>query len=102
MALHPDEHLETEAVVALGIGIALFVGGGALAWARGSGHLLWPRLGILAVFIVALVLVAEEQPVVVVSVTAAAMLAIVFVEAWRSPALSPGEGAMVTSEAEAA
>ncbi len=86
MVLHPGEHLETAGVVALALGLVLFVGGGAAAWARASRQLLLPRLGVLAALVVALVLAADAQPPVVLGIVAAAIGAIALVEQLQHPA----------------
>ena len=86
MVLHPGERHETEGMVALALGLVLFVGGGAAAWARAGRQLLLPRLGMLAALVVALVLAADAQPPVVLTIVAAAIAAIAIVEQVQHPA----------------
>ena len=92
MVLHPGEPLETAGMVALALGLVLFVGGSAAAWARAGRQLLWPRLGILAALVVALVLAADAQPPVVLTIVAVAIAAIAIVEQVQHPARHILEG----------
>ena len=86
MALHPGEHLEPGSMLALGGGLALFVGSGVLAWLRTARRLLWPRLGVLALLSAALYLVRNEEPIVVLSVVAVGLFVITAIEELRAPA----------------
>lgn len=86
MVLHPREPLDTAVLVALALGLVLFVGGGAAVWARAGRKLLLPRLGLLTALVVALVLAADAQPAVVLTIVAVAIAAIAIVEQVRDPA----------------
>ncbi len=86
MVLHPGEPLETAGMVALALGLVGFVGGGAAAWARASGQLLLPRLGVLTVLVAALALAVDAQPAVVLTIVAVAIAAIAIVEQLLDPA----------------
>jgi low temperature requirement protein LtrA len=86
MVLHPGSHLETEAMFALALGLVLFVGAGAIAWLRAGRQLLIPRLGVLAALVVALVLAAEEEPVVVLAIIAVGIAVIAVLEQVMHPA----------------
>ena len=86
MVLHPGEPLETAGIVALALGLVLFVGGGAAAWARAGRQLLLPRLGVLTALVVTLVLAADAQPWVVLTIVAVAIAAIAIVEHVQHPA----------------
>ena len=86
MVLDPDQHLETAGIVALGLGLVLFVGGGAAAWARAGKQLLLPRLGVLVLLVIALFLAADAQPLVVLTIVAVAIAAIAVIEQLQHPA----------------
>ena len=86
MVLHPGEPLETAGMVALALGLVAFVGGGAVVWARAGRQLLLPRLGVLTALVVALVLAADAQPPVVLTIVAVAIAAIALVEHVQQPA----------------
>ena len=86
MVLHPGEPLETAGMVALALGLVLFVGGGAAAWARAGRQVLLPRLGVLTALVVALVLAADAQPPVVLTIVAVAIAAIAIIEHVQHPA----------------
>ena len=86
MVLHPDAPLETAGMVALALGLVLFVGGGAAVWARAGRSLLLPRLGVLAALVGALILAADAQPPVVLTIVAVAIAAIAIVEQVQHPA----------------
>ena len=86
MVLDPDQHLETAGIVALGLGLVLFVGGGAAAWARAGKQLLLPRLGVLVLLVIALFLAADAQPPVVLTIVAVAIAAIAVIEQLQHPA----------------
>lgn len=92
MVLHPDHHLETAGMVALTLGLVLFIGSGAVAWMRAGKHVLWPRLGLLAALVVALVLAADAQPSVVLLIVAVGVAAIAVVEQVQHPSRSEIEG----------
>jgi len=88
---HPDEPAPTAVLASLGIGVALFVASSALSLRLVGGHVLVPRLAILALMLVALVVVAPMQPVWPLLVVAAALLAIVVIEGSgpMSPSAAP-------------
>jgi low temperature requirement protein LtrA len=92
MVLHPGQPLETAGMVALVLGLVGFVGGSAAVWARAGRQLLLPRLGVLAALVVALVLAADAQPAVVLTIVAVAIAAIAIVEQARDPARRVLEG----------
>jgi low temperature requirement protein LtrA len=78
---HPATPTSGEVVGALGTGIALFVGSSAFVYWRTCGHLLVARLAILVVTEVALLLLADQDPVWLLGSAAVGTLAIVVVEA---------------------
>ena len=43
MVAHPGAEVSADVLAALGLGIGLFIGAGALAWARARGQVLWAR-----------------------------------------------------------
>lgn len=86
MVLHPNEHLETPALIALGLGLVLFVGAAAAAWARASKQLLLVRMAVLAALVVALFIAADARPQVVLAIVAVALTAIAAIEEWQHPA----------------
>jgi low temperature requirement protein LtrA len=86
MVLHPGDHLETAGLVALVLGLVLFVGGGALSWARAGHQVLLPRIAVLAALVVALVLVADQQPAVMLTIIGVAIAAIAVLEQVMHPA----------------
>ncbi|NQU37426.1 MAG: low temperature requirement protein A, partial [Actinobacteria bacterium] len=59
MLLEPFETLEEPAVVAIAIGVSLFVGFTALAWARIARRTLWPRFLVLVVLWIGLAVLAS-------------------------------------------
>ena len=92
MILHPDEHLETAGLVALSIGLALFVGSAAVAWLRAGRQLLVVRLVLLALTIVMLWVAADGKPPVTLAILAAGVGAIALAEHVRHPARAVLEG----------
>jgi low temperature requirement protein LtrA len=80
IGLHPDEPAPAAVLASLGIGVALFVASSALSLRLCGGHLLVPRLAILAVMVLAIVLVAPLPPVWPLLVVAGALFAIVWIE----------------------
>jgi low temperature requirement protein LtrA len=80
IAHHPNDVQPTAVVVALGAGIALFVGMSAFASWRASGRVLVPRLVTLGITLVALALVANQEPVWQLSTVALGLLVIVLLE----------------------
>ena len=86
MILHPNEHLATAGLVALTFGLVLFIGSGAMAWLRAGKQLLLPRLVVLAALVLALVLVQDAQPPVVLAIVAVGVGAIALIEQLRPPA----------------
>ncbi len=80
IAHHPDDVQPTEVVVALGVGIALFVGMSAFASWRTSGRILVSRLVTLGCTLAALALVSNQKPVWQLTTVALGLLVIVVLE----------------------
>jgi low temperature requirement protein LtrA len=78
--LHPDEPAEAAVVVALAVGIGLFVGCSAAAFRRVTGVLLVERLVIAAVTMLAIGALGSLDPIWPLLAAAAGLLAIVLVE----------------------
>ncbi|MDQ1431175.1 MAG: hypothetical protein QOF40_1777 [Actinomycetota bacterium] len=74
-----------EVVAALGVGVALFVGGSAFVLWRACRQVLVPRLAILAATEVLLVVLATQEPVWLLTAVAAGVFAIVIVEGLTHP-----------------
>ena len=91
---HPDEHASPEVVAALGVGIALFVGAGALAWWRLSGRILLPRLVVLCVMGGGLAIVSGLEPVWPLATVAIALVAIIAIESTRPRSSAAVQGAL--------
>lgn len=87
MLRNPAEHLDTAGVLALGIGVTLFVGATALSWLRISHRWLWPRLAVLVVMWLGLLIAAPHAPAWAILCVAAALLVIAAVE-YRTQAVS--------------
>jgi low temperature requirement protein LtrA len=85
---HPATAPPGEVVAALGVGVALFVGGSAFVYWRVCGQVLVPRLAILAATEVLLVALAAQEPVWLLTAVAAGVLAIATVEALTHPETS--------------
>jgi low temperature requirement protein LtrA len=85
--VHPDDPMTGPVLAALGVGVALFVACSALSLRILGGPALVPRLVALVVMSVALVVIGavSAPPVVPLGIVAAALLAIVIVEAARPP-----------------
>jgi low temperature requirement protein LtrA len=83
MVLHPTVALPDEFVLALGVGIALFVGGTAAAYLRATWSLLVPRLLILALGLVVLAVAASQDPWVLLAIVAVTLLAVTVAEHGR-------------------
>jgi low temperature requirement protein LtrA len=79
---HPATPPAGEVVGALGAGIALFVGSSAFVYWRTCGHVLVARLAFLAGTEVALLLLADQDPVWLLAAGAVGTLATVIVEAF--------------------
>jgi low temperature requirement protein LtrA len=80
--VHHPAHAPSGAIVAaLGVGVTLFVGSSAFAYWRTSGHVLMPRLVILAITMAALALVSSSEPIWLLVVVAVGLLAIATIEA---------------------
>jgi low temperature requirement protein LtrA len=77
---HPDEPVSLAVLAALAVGVTLFVGSSALSLRLCGGPLLKPRLGILALMLIALVFVAPLAPVWPLLVVAVALFGIVLIE----------------------
>ena len=90
LVAHPADPLPGAVVVALGAGIGLFVGFSALAYWRLSGRILVLRLALLGAMLLGLAVVAPLAPVWPLAVVAAALLAIVVIEAVRPEVESSG------------
>ena len=86
----PTEHLDFAGVVALALGVTLFVGATAMSWLRISRRWLWPRLLALAIMWLGLLIAAPHAPAWAVLCVAAALVVIAIVE-YRGRILStPG------------
>jgi low temperature requirement protein LtrA len=85
IVIHPDEPLHTEVLLALGAGVALFVGCSALSYWRATGQVLVARLAILAVTLVALGFTKPFDPAVSMTVVLIGVAAVVLVEELRPP-----------------
>jgi low temperature requirement protein LtrA len=77
---HPDAAASGEVVASLGVGVALFVGSSAFVYWRTCGRLLGKRLAILLVTEGVLLLVAEQDPIWLLTTMAVGMLAIAVTE----------------------
>ena len=78
--LHPERPAETAVIVSLAVGIGLFIGASALAYWRISRQVLVARLGLVAVTLLTVVLLADADPLWPLLATAAGLLAIVVAE----------------------
>jgi low temperature requirement protein LtrA len=85
MVAHPDEPAEGAVVLALGVGVALFVAFSAVSFWRLHGRVLVERLALLAVMAGLLVVVAPMAPIWPLAAVAVTLLAIVVVETVRPP-----------------
>jgi low temperature requirement protein LtrA len=88
---HPAAAAHGEVVAALGVGVALFIGGSAFVFWRTCGQVLVPRLTILAATEIVLVALATDDPVWLLTAVAAGVFAIVIVEGLTHPE-TIGEG----------
>jgi len=77
---HPGDVPATEVTLALGVGVTLYVVAAACSLWRASRVVLWPRLGIMALTMVALAIVSSAEPAWQLGVVAAGLLVIVLVE----------------------
>ena len=77
---HPDHPLELAGRLALGLGLTLFVGGMIAALWRAHGHILWPRVVILAVTFAAILVVAGVTPLVTLLIAFVGIVAIAILE----------------------
>jgi low temperature requirement protein LtrA len=77
---HPDEPASAAVIASLGIGVSLFVACSALSLRLLGGPILKPRLLILAGMVLLTAVVASVQPVWVLLVVAASLIAIVVIE----------------------
>ena len=89
---HPDEPSRPEVVLALGVGVALFVGFSAVSWRRLGGGWLPHRLAIVVLMVPGLVLAAPLAPVGSLVVVAVALAAIVAIEELRPPTAGHAPG----------
>ena len=80
MVAHPNEPLEPEVLAALGVGLGLFLGASALAWARARRRLLWVRLLVAAVIGVLFVPAANLDPGWILLLVAAGLLVVIAAE----------------------
>ena len=80
MVHHPDALPPGEVVAALGVGVALFIGSSAFAYWRTCGRVLVARLVILVVLELGLWLVASNDPVWPLAITAIGLFTIAVIE----------------------
>ena len=85
MVHHPGDAAHTDVLVALGLGLALFLGASALAWLRASGELLWARIGAVLVLAGGLVVAADAEPVWVLTLVAGVLAGVVAIETVMRP-----------------
>ena len=82
MLHNPTEHLDFAGIVALALGVTLFVGATALSWLRVSGRWLWPRLLLLGVMWASLIVAAPHAPAWAIWCVAVTLLVIIVLEYW--------------------
>ena len=87
---HPDEGLHSEVTLALGSGVALFVGFSAFALWRARGILLVPRLALLVATLVGVAVVPDSSPVWPLAALALGLLVVIVSEELRRPATDAG------------
>jgi low temperature requirement protein LtrA len=85
IVVHPDEPASMAVIVALGVGVALFVGFSSVAYWRLSGRFLLPRVAILAAMVPVLAVTAPLQPVWPLVGVAVTLFALVAYESVRAP-----------------
>jgi low temperature requirement protein LtrA len=76
----PAEPAPPAVLASLGVGVALFVASSALSLRLLGGAILWPRLAIIGLLLVALIVAPPLQPVLALAAVAVALLAIVLIE----------------------
>ena len=86
---HPGDPLQSEVLVALGTGVALFVGFSAVVYWRISGTILVGRVVALLVMAAGLALVGSLPPAWPLAVVAIALSAVVWWEHRWPPAVEP-------------
>ena len=77
---HPDEPMPGDVVVALAVGVGLFVTASAFAFWRTTGRLLVPRLVAIGLTLVGVALVADADPIWPLAAIAVGLLVIVVTE----------------------
>ncbi len=87
---HPDEALHDEVALALGSGVALFVGFSAFALWRARGIVLVTRLVVLAATLLAMVAVPDDLPVWTLAALATGLLVTIVSEERRRPTAGAG------------
>ena len=85
MLEHPQDALDHEVLIALGVGLGLFLGASVLAWARGRRQVLWVRLLVPVVLAAVFVPGADLAAVWILSIVAAALAAVIAAEAIDRP-----------------
>ncbi len=87
--VHPEEPLHTEARVALGVGIALFVVGMGLALKRAGGGWHLPRMAVTAIIAVVVVFVADVDAYVTILISLVGLIVIGTIEHIQYEGSSP-------------
>jgi low temperature requirement protein LtrA len=85
MVAHPGEEVPANVLAALGVGIGLFVGASALAWARARREVLWARLVVPAGLGALLVPASELAPGWILALVVGSLVTIVATEAILRP-----------------
>lgn len=81
---HPTDLIETKVVVALGLGIFLFIGSTATTVLRLSGIVLWPRLIILTIGTASLTMTVSQPPMICLGLISLMLLLIVVTEEFQA------------------
>ncbi len=83
MVAHPGDILGSESLVAFAVGILLFVGSAAAAWARAGRAVLWSRMATIGATVTILFLLPSPKPLWILGITSAALLGILVLEFGR-------------------
>lgn len=86
MAAHPADPLQNDVLLALGIGVGLFLVASAATWARGTRRVLWARILVPVLLTGVLVSAGDLVPAWILAIAAAGLAVVVIVEAAQSPA----------------
>lgn len=97
MLEHPGDALEDEVLLALGIGVALFLGAGVAAWLRAHRRVLWVRLLAPAALAVVLFAAADLKAGWILIIVAVGLAIVIVAEAVRPPVELP-EGEELEAE----